>query len=67
MQMYSGPPCLQAILPRETISSGQAEGAVFLKRRDFMKIGGAAIAHAGAATLLAQAPQMQMGAGAATE
>jgi FtsP/CotA-like multicopper oxidase with cupredoxin domain len=34
-----------------------------LKRRDFLKIGGAAFAQAGAARLLAQAPQMQMGAG----
>ncbi len=33
-----------------------------MKRRDFLKIGGAAFAQAGAARLLAQAPQMPMGA-----
>jgi FtsP/CotA-like multicopper oxidase with cupredoxin domain len=33
-----------------------------LKRRDFLKIGGAALAQAGSARLLAQSPQMQMGA-----
>ena len=37
-----------------------------MERRDFMKIGGAAIAQAGTARLLGQAPEMQMGTSAPT-